>query len=666
MEGRIAHLRSHYRLVGAQVAAPTVVSRLDRILREEVIQNYDQSLESALAGDESVYVLRRVKARAGIVLDADATDAGVARNLGSHLAAAVVRAIARRDAEPGNVVRFENQADYVASFIVAVLNGTEQDQWFFEAFSELRTLDRRSAIRRALLDNVPHAPAILAYVHRYGQLDSLILNLDPQTKRALWSPESEQRDDLEISRSLFTTALQFLERLGGWTGPPPSGDEMFRGYWETDPPFADWRDPRSLAESVLEVVRYFFARGYLSSTPPDSAELSLRLGEALAEFEWLDRDWLSSSVLDLFDKRSPTVPDLPLRGPTSRATPRQRELLTAIAGAVSDAPVVSDEPLAAALKIFALLVNTAPGWAEDSAAKVMIENLLAVRSAMQATPSRAEFLKRLRRRDLEGALRLLSSDQRERAGEACRSIVCLGEPALTLLEILTKTEAKALAGGVESECAGMSLLVRTMLDARLHAFAEEDAFPVKSQWPPVVMLFILVAYRISGAKAFVDGKLDPGLCLLAGMDRAPGLDDLHAVWREAEMVDQSDFQKALLRIAAGQRLIEEDEDIASILGDSQILDHAQTGNPQLDLTTTIVTCLLLRMWARWLRGFSTSTVDFVVENFILRPGRLYAEKDVIHIELERRGLDLVVEMAGYFADIERVPWLGKRIEFKVS
>ena len=150
MDGRIAHLRSHYRVVGAQVAAPAVASRLDRILRAEVIKSYDDALQSALAGDESVYVLRRVKARTRIVLDADLTDAAVARLWGSHLAAAVMRTIARGEDEPGNVVRFENQADYVASFIVAVLNGTEQGQWFFEAFSELQTLDRKSAIRRVL------------------------------------------------------------------------------------------------------------------------------------------------------------------------------------------------------------------------------------------------------------------------------------------------------------------------------------------------------------------------------------------------------------------------------------------------------------------------------------------------------------------------------------
>jgi hypothetical protein len=133
------------------------------------------------------------------------------------------------------------------------------------------------------------------------------------------------------------------------------------------------------------------------------------------------------------------------------------------------------------------------------------------------------------------------------------------------------------------------------------------------------------------------------------------LDEVHSVWREAETVDLSNFQKALLEIAVGHRLIDED------------LDHANTEEPNLDLTTTRLTSLLLRMWARWLRGFSDASVDFLLDNFIRRTGRLYVDKELLFVELERRPLDVVLEMAGYLADLERVPWLpGKRIKFSLA
>lgn len=679
MNGRIAHLRSHYRLAGAQAAAPAVASRLDRVLREEAIRTCDEALQSALAGDESVYVLRRVKVKTSLVLSRDATDASIGKRWGSNLATAVMRAIARGEDATGNFVRFENQADYVASFLVALLKGADHKQWFYSAFDYVETLEKKPAIRRVLHDNISHAPAILAGVHRHGKLDALLATLDTKTKQALWSPESEQRDDLEISRSLFTTALQLVQRLQTRTAASKSADELFGDYWETDPPFADWRDPRSLAESVLEVVRYFIACGYFSA-PEDMAELSIQLGEALEGFEWLDREWLRASVLELFETSNPVAAcdlplrDLPLRVPTSRATPRQQELLAAIAAAIGDvnvgngdapiaigadggeATVVNGDSLAASLKVLALLVNAAPGWAEDAAAKVMIENLLAARTAMQATPARAEFLKLLQRRDVEGALRLLPLEQRERAGDACRSVAALGEPALELLVKLAQTKAKQFADGIQSECAGIALLVRTMLDARLHAMADEDAFPVTGEWPPGVMLFILIAHRIAGEKAFVNGSLDRGLCLLAGLDQEPTLAELDAVWRDAETADFSGFQKALLDVAIGQRLVYTDQD--------QDQDQEKTQNINLDETTTTLTRLLLRMWARWLRGFADSSDDFLLDNFIRRRGRIYAGKDVILVELEQRPLDVVMEMAGYLADLERIPWLpDKRIKF---
>jgi hypothetical protein len=826
MEGRIAHLRSHYRLAGAQVAAPAIASRLDRVLREEVIRNYGEALDSALAGDESVYVLRRVKVRTRMLLSDDLTDAEIAKRWGVHLATAVMRAIAKGEDDPGNVVRFENQADYVAAFIVALLRGTQQTQWYYDSFTAVDDLDKAAALRRVLLDNVSAAPAILAYVHRAGELNSLIAALDEETKRALWSPQSEQCDDLEVGRSLFSTALQFIEKLGRWYGPLRNSDDLFQSYWSTSPPFADWRDPRSLAEYVFEVVRHFFARGYLAKRY-ESEELSFCLDEALENFEWLDREWLRDSVLRLFDQQDRVTPDLPLRAVSGRATPRQHELLGAIASAVGETWVVSvdDSRVSAALKLLSLLVDAAPGWADDTAAKVMIDNLITVRDAIQHTTAREEFVKRLRCRDVEGALRLLSDAERARDGKvvsrdvegvreraeagcrdvegvreraeagcrdvegvrervevgcrdvegatehvevecrdvegvrervevgcrdvegatehvevecrdvegelrltpngertrlklACRAVVSLGEPALVLIEKLSDTETKALVDGVESECAGVSLLLRTFFDARLHRLDES------------VMLFLALALRLNGEKAFVNERLDPGLCLLAGMEEPPTLEDLRATWSNSENKDHEGLQKLLLRIAAGQRLLEpatmhvfrvslsnsqqalvaadesesvwplarvidSEHDVAGIISDWQTawedatgvapqvivdecengafraaletLDHGQMDNPHLDLTISIVACLLLRMWARWLRGFSTSSVAFLIENFVRRSGTLRTGKDALHVELERRPLDVVIEMAGYLADLERIPWLpGRRIKFSLK
>ncbi len=750
MDGRIAHLRGHYRIQGAHGTAPSLGARLDRVLRQGVVQRYEEVLQQALGDDESVYVLRRVAARSTLMLSADVTDHALARSWGSQLASAVIRAIAGNVHEPGNLVRFENRADHVAHFLVALLNGNNHDQWFFSAFAELSALDRGAAIKRALLDNREHFPAILSYLHRYGELDSLVSALDAETKRALWFPDSNHHSDFSVSRSLFLMALQFVDRLEVWARIPEDGEDLFRDYLATGPAAADWRDPRSLAISVFSVVRFLLVRDYLAfPSPPE--EFFVRLSRGLADFEWLDREWLRTALVELFERiENSTADQLPVRPLHARATPRQQELISALASSLGREPglVAEANPAAAALKLFAVLIADAPHWAEDAAAKVIIDNLITVRSALREIPAPAEFVRLLRGPRVEDALCLLPPPQRERASDACRFLSRLGEPALELLEKLSgESKTTAAVRKFESDCAGLSLLLRPMLDIRLHLLADEVAYPPKSDLSRPMILFLLLALRVGAESAVKNGCLDAGLSLLAGLDEAPGLDAIRGWGTDLYAADHMAFQAALLKVAAGQgllqptamhvfrielsdgrralvagdesatlwplgrvvrtdaetetavrdwqaawedatgirpRVISADSSLSTIiarmsegpgfpadeetqatydngrkaLGEAlEVLKHGETGDANLDLTVTIVVCLLLRVWARWLRSFSTSSVPFLIENFVSRRGRIAVQPDGLVVELERRPLDIIVEMAGYLSDLDHVPWL---------
>ena len=93
--------------------------------------------------------------------------------------------------------------------------------------------------------------------------------------------------------------------------------------------------------------------------------------------------------------------------------------------------------------------------------------------------------------------------------------------------------------------------------------------------------------------------------------------------------------------------------------------HGKLGLPEVDLTVVLAAITLLRMWARWLRRFADSSVPYLLENLIRRPGRVYVDPNRILVELEPRPLDVVLEMAGYTAALERVSWLGRRVQFRV-
>jgi hypothetical protein len=90
------------------------------------------------------------------------------------------------------------------------------------------------------------------------------------------------------------------------------------------------------------------------------------------------------------------------------------------------------------------------------------------------------------------------------------------------------------------------------------------------------------------------------------------------------------------------------------------LGEGRLGLPEVDLTMALAAAALLRMWARWLRQFADSSVPYLLDNFIHRRGRVSLDDDTLWVEIERRPLDIVIEMAGYTADLERVAWLGGR------
>jgi hypothetical protein len=82
--------------------------------------------------------------------------------------------------------------------------------------------------------------------------------------------------------------------------------------------------------------------------------------------------------------------------------------------------------------------------------------------------------------------------------------------------------------------------------------------------------------------------------------------------------------------------------------------------PDADLTLALTAIAVLRVWARWLRQFAASSIPYILDNFIRRPGRVYVGAHEITVDMEPRPLDIAIEVAGYSARLERVPWLDHR------
>jgi len=783
MDGRIGQLDCRFHLGGERDVADRLAARLKRVAHEHLPAAYDAALEAALSDDPSVYVLRHVNCALSLALPESAADADLATRWGERLAGAVVRAIARGDAD---CVRFASQADFVACFAADLLRGDAWGRWYYSAFASLRHLPAPEALRAVLLDQRACLPGVLGALHHLGELETLLQTLDSRALAELWErgllPPALEPAETQL---FFASALALIDNLGLWAGAR-AGQDALQAYLAARPPAANWRDRQSLALALYDVLRFLAARGYLSRPSGTGVpNLPARLEQASAALDWLDTALLRQHLLELLAQPAAPAADLPARPRASGSTPRQRALLDELQAVLRERGTQLDhgQPDAAvnALRLHTWLVARDPSWASDSLALNLIERLLRAWRLIAEIAPRARALELLRQRNLAGALHLLPDERRSEAAGSLHWLVELGQPGVMLVETLLQGTShppplrlppgrrgqppasspwpSAETEMVPTSCAGVALLLRAVLDLRLPSVLSGET--LLADLPPGERLravLLALGLRWSGASGSADGRIDRGLCLLAGWDdRGPDtVAALRALWVAGE--DEHDrFQVALLRVLLGQRLVagstlyvhllplpdatqaliagdesaalwplgcvvhsadaiaeaiarwsaawmnitgneptfvvaqeltahaaragaaivvEPQDDIAParthrssqerLVAALAALDHGQIGASTADLTIALAAIALLRGWCRWLRQFGDSSVPYLLKQFVDRRGGISVQPDGLLIELAPLPLDIALQMSGYTAEIQRVPWLdGRSIQFLI-
>jgi hypothetical protein len=798
MDGQIGHLHQRYRLVGGREACPGAAARLDSMARGPLAAALGEALDRALAGDPTVYVLRRVHADVALNLGSVPSDAQVADRLARHMARATVHQLAYGPDDDRDLVRFADQAEYVARFVADLLRGRAQRCWFYFPFLRAAGDPPAQTVLRALMDNRDHLPAILGHLHELGSVGALLSALDGAALETVWSEGlgAEGRAAPASIRPLFAAALSLLEQLGVWQGLAQEDESLFEAYLATGPLAADWQDRRQLAAVVIDAVRFLVDRRALVL---EAATLAPRLEQALAGLDWLDTAWLGESLLAPKAEQSRPPPDLPPRPTGLEPTPRQRELLAGLRAALATCRAALDHAQPAcrsnALRLYAALVSREPRWAGEPLSTAIIDQLLSAWGWLASSSAPAETLDHLRRRDFARVLHSLPRGAQEGAGRTFRGLVALGEPGLELVADLMNVGPRATgdaskagrlgapvaarqagdasiavrtgtpgaarqigdvgwAQSIETGCAGVFLLLRAMLDVRLPWLVRESSLVGDGKLAALPAMLLALGLRWAGEAGLAGGQIDAGLGVLAGLDQPPAIGAVIDVWSHAGPDQLAAFQAGLLRILAGQRLVdatllhlhrlpldgggpalvagdgsayiwpltrlvgrseiagvvhgwlelwqgatghrpavvawgsllaELDDDLgaealavpeagdreaggppaayraaeAALLAALGALDGGRLGLPEADLVLGLAAVALLRAWARWLGPFATSSVPYLLANWVRRPGRLRLSPDTLQVDLEGRPLDLVLEMAGYTADLAMVPWLAR-------
>ncbi|MGC0317174.1 hypothetical protein [Kitasatospora acidiphila] len=369
MDGSIRSLTCDYLARGVEPAA--AAAHLDQLARLELPGILSTLLDSVYGDDPAVYVIRQVHAE--FALRADAPTA--ARRWAEALARAIVTAVAADASADGNVIRFADQAEYLAAYLVEHLGGTAAQHWYFHPFAAWHAEPTGSAAR-ALLATQPPVP-VLAALHRQAMLPALLATLPDAAIRELAADTTRPpapADDVSGLWPLLTTAVAIADAWGLWTGVPLAALDVARVYRSRAVP--DWRSPTALTLVVVDVLRRLSARGDLRTpTAPPPAELADR-------FDWLEVDLLLPGLTAASPK------------PAGRREAAVRQALADVLAASPElraAVRVAGPGPRAALLLRAALVAERPEWADDGFVVAVLAEVQDRWAAGEADPVLAQL-----------------------------------------------------------------------------------------------------------------------------------------------------------------------------------------------------------------------------------------------------------------------------------
>ena len=639
MESRIGHL--HYRVRTAR--GTRVPAGLEQIARERVGDALGEALDAALGEDPGVYVLRGVRADLPVDLAVRQSDREVAESWAGHLAAAITRAIAEEGEE--DVARFADEAEFIARFATDLADGVAWERWFYGAFAELRPLGRRAALRAVLLDHREQLAAILAWLARHGSLERVLACLDARALAAL----QPRRAEPELVRPLLAAALRVVDALGAARGSRPSMGELLARYLAVTGRVPSWRDRRALAEGVLDALEFLVRERIVDFRDQPQPPARERLAPLRAELDWLDVERLEDGLSELAGPAARLTGSRPV---SSARSQRELALLGELGPALSSAPVTLDvrEPAsgANALRIAAALAGRLGGGAGERAAAAAIAHLLDAVGRLVSDRVAPEVWALIAAGDEAGAWR------RYRAAGGPAEDVELLAAASAVVRCFAPADsgvAESHAGHwIESPCAGALLPLRAAFDLALPALAAAAGAPQVSE------LLLAITLRLEGAPA-ASQPIDAGLAAALAFAEPPTPETLGEAWANVPPRAHHRLRDAIADSLAARGLTAAGDDA---------LASGTLGDCEADLTIGRAAGAILSAWAQWLRGFADSTVPFLLDRFVRRPGTVSLQANRAIVELERRPLDVVLEMAGYLDELDSDPYLPRRIGFVLT
>lgn len=659
MQPYIGRWNCRYRVPDAQPQAMLAVDAIERGVRLRVLDAYEAAMEAVLENDPAVYVLRRVHVSVSMRVGSNPDEAALSRGWVTQIGTEIARAVGSH-ADPSNLVRFANNADYTAHFIADLLHGLAWQRWCYGAFLKYRQASKPEAILAVLRGDPRQLPAIFGYLANLGCLRAVLDLLDSEASALLWrdavAPHAAPpgRGQFQIFVRAALTLITGLELQGDGA---IEETRLLDAYTATHPPLPDWADRRSLAFAVWNVLRFAERKGYIHDGI--APELwAAKFPQIAAGLDWLDIQWLEHALAGHV-VNAPAAPSP--RAPAFTSTPNQQRLLQRLRQILFAAVVglnhQDPDSESNALRLFAALAAAEPKLASLPATAAMISLLLSCWKALLQLPDPISALQQLR----SGRVPKEADNLVAQSDKSLRAAAALGEPAADVLqELLARNPIRLEArpeSTIETSCAGLFLLLRGITEARVpQLIARADAGPLE-------LILLGLGLQWAGSEAVRAGVADPGLALWCGLaDASTPVADLLA------KLDPSRCESLLAvitQLMQDRALIDPSLLIAPDVPPDWIGPLAECQPLAAPLLLTGVH--LLRLWSRWLRGVSNSGIPYLLRNFVRRAGSIELRHDRLLVKLNPAPLDTVLEMSGYLSQTPAIPWLGDRpVVFRIE
>jgi hypothetical protein len=642
MQDRIGALHLHYR-VGRGSLGAALAPGFDRAIRAGLADALGARISAMLGDDPAVVVIRELKAPVVIKKDDWSLDSRVVARICAASADSAA-ALLSRDAPTDAVMRFADEVEFVGSFIVELIAGSAWGHWYYGAFHRYRCADAAATIRAVLAESGVEAARVFAWLSRRGQLSAIFSVLAPHDARRLVAGGGEGADGANSDAVLVDAAMRLLAQMGVMSAEPRGRQDLVAQFLATRPIAPDWTDRRSLSAWVLEFIRFAVGRPARAAPVLEPANVEAVHALLTGPLDWLDAPWLASQLTAL--SHGPAGKSI--RTPTAHRpllTPRHDRILQGIARRLRAGRIRLADDSEDALVVCLVAAASEEASSDDRLDRTLVAAIELVARAYFSLAGSGDppgqAFSRVGEIDPAAA-----AEPARYEAEAARRLAALrtaGNSARELLRAAVETRAAPEEEGAPAPGAGVFLLVRAVLDTRLAALARQFGVPLEPLLGGLAIKWLGVPL-----------PFDRAISLWAGTEH-PRLADLDAAGENLCLLNA-----ALLDVLVDRKILDAPTAGDVIAADAALLTRELACSAQANAAVAGTASSLLRAWGRWLPGLRDSSSPFLLENCVRRAGRVLGSAGRIAVQLDPAPLDVVLQMAGYLAPVERVAWLGDR------